>query len=110
MELQLEHLMVQHLALLTTQCLVLLIIENLEYNLVVSKVHYLVFLIEQLKAYLKIPCLVIMKAVMNTTHFELMNQNMKESRRDLHLDLRITLLTVIYYEIQRALLNSFLMA
>ena len=68
------------------------------------------FLIELLKAYLKIPCLVIMKAVMNTTHLELMNKTLKDSRRDLHLYLRITLLTVIYYEIQRALLNSFLMA
>ena len=86
MEFQLEHLMVQHSALLTTQCLVLLILANLEYNLVVSKVQYLVFLIELLKAYLKIPCLALMKAVMNTTHLVLMNQNLKESRRELHLD------------------------
>ena len=81
MEFQLEHLMVQHLALLTTQCLVLLILANLKYNLVVTKVYHLVFLIELLKAYLKIPCLALMMAVMNTTHFYLMNQTLKESRR-----------------------------
>ena len=83
--------------------------ENLEYNLVVSKVHYLVFLIELLKAYLNIPCLALMKEVMNTTHLALMNQTLKESRKDLHLDLRITLLTVIYYKLQRDLLTSILM-
>ena len=104
MEFQLEHLMVQHSALLTTQCLVLLIIANLEYNLVISKVDHLVFLIELLKAYLKIPCLALMKAAMNTTHLALMNHTLKESRRDLHLDLSI-LLTVIYYKLQRALLT-----
>ena len=73
MEFQLEHLMVQHSALLTTQCLVLLILANLEYDLVVSKVHYLVFLIDLEKAYLKIPCLALMKAVINTTHLALMS-------------------------------------
>ena len=57
-----------------------------------------------------IPCLELMKEVVNTIHLELMNQNMKESRRDLYLDLRITLLTVIYYKLQRDLLTSFLMA
>ena len=60
MEFQLEHLMVQHSALLTTQCLVLLILANLEYNLVVSKVHHLVYLSDMLKGSLKVICLVLL--------------------------------------------------
>ena len=67
--------MVNHLASLTTQCLVLMILQNWENNLV---------LVYQ-------------------------NKLLKESRRDLYLYLRITLLMVIYYEMQRVLLDYFLM-
>ena len=81
MEFQLEHTMMKDWALLTTQCLVLLILANLEYNLVISKVNHLVFLIEMLKAYLKIPCLALKMVVFNTTYFELTNHNLKKPRR-----------------------------
>ena len=74
------------MASLIVQCWVLLILPNLAENLVVSKLHHLVYLSELLKAYLKIPCLALMKAVMNTMHLAHMNEVLKESKRDLHLD------------------------
>ena len=43
------------------------------------------------------------EGLLNTTNLELMNQTMKQSRRNFDFDLKITLLMVIYYEIQRDL-------
>ena len=56
------------MAKLTAHFLVFLIIRNLENNFVVSKVHQLVYIIEILEAYLKIPCFTLMKDVLNATH------------------------------------------
>ena len=53
-EFQLRHLRVKQLAPLTAHCLVFLILQNLEKKFVVSKVHQSVYLIELLKAHLKI--------------------------------------------------------
>ena len=99
----------QHLASLTVQCLVFLILLNLENNLVLWKGHYLVYLRELLKAYLNLSILVLMKAVVNTMHLAELNETMKESKIYLYLDLRITLLMVIYYEVLWAFLTLFLM-
>ena len=99
----------QHLASLKVQCLVFLIHPNLENNLVLRKVH-LEYLSELLKASLKTPCLALMKEVLNATHLAHLKENLKESRSDLYLDLRITLLMVIYYELQRVLRSGNVMA
>ena len=76
---------VAKLGLIEKICLVLLIISNLEKNLAVSKVCHFVYLIELWKAYVNIPRFSLMRVVLNTTHLELMNQNMKESSRELQL-------------------------
>ena len=61
------------------------IIKNLENNLVVRKGRYLVYLSEMLKAYLKVPSLLLVKVVMNTVRLVHLNQTLMESRRGLHL-------------------------
>jgi len=58
-----------------------------------------VYLSELLKAYLKVSSLALMEAVLKATHLAELIQTLKESRRDLHLDLRITLLMVLCFEV-----------
>ena len=76
--LQLNHLMLQHWALLIIQCLVLLIISKLENNLVLRNMHDFWYLREMLIAYPAISCLALMKAVLIATHLEIMIDTMKE--------------------------------
>ena len=83
---QLVHLMLQHLAYLTVQCWVFLILQKLEKNFAVSKVHHLVYFSEMLKAYLKIPGLALMRAVRNVVHLAHKNDILKESILELCLD------------------------
>ena len=96
-DLQLNHLMGKHWDSLIVKCLVLLIIPNLEDNLVLSNMHYLVYLRELLKAYPKIPCLEVMKDVFNSSHLELIIETLKESRNNLYLDKSINILMVTNY-------------
>ena len=84
--LQLNHLMLQHWALLIIQCLVLLIISKLENNLVLRNMHDFWYLREMLIAYPAISCLALMKAVLNASHLELTIETLNESRRNIYLD------------------------
>ena len=59
--------------------------------------HYLVYLRELFKAYPKISCLAVMKAMLNANHLELMIETLKKSRNNLYLDIIITLLMVTNY-------------
>ena len=70
---QLEHLMLYHLASLKCQCLVLLILPKLEKSLVVKKVYDLVNMSDVLKVSLYVPCLDLLKAVMNIVHLVYLN-------------------------------------
>ena len=70
---QLEHLMMYHLASLKHQCLVLLILPDLENSLVVKKVYGLVHMSE-LKVSLYVPCLDLLKAVMNIVYLEYLKE------------------------------------
>ena len=94
---QLNNLMGQHWASLIVNCLVLLIIPNSKDNLVLTNMHYLVYLRELLKAYPKISCLTVMKDVLNANNSELMIDTLKESRSNLYLDISIKLLMVKDY-------------
>ena len=94
---QLNHLMGQHWNSLLVKCLVFIIIPNLEDNLVLRNIHYLVYLRELLKAYPKISCLSVIKDVFNANHLELMMENIKKSRSNLYFDRRVTLLMVTNY-------------
>ena len=89
---QLNHLMGHHWASLILKCLVLLIIPNLDDNLFLRNMHYFVYMRELLKAYPKIPCLEVMKSVLNVNHLELIIETLQESRRNLNLDRSITFL------------------
>ena len=91
---QLNNLMGQQWASLIVNCLVFLILKNLEKNLVLRNMNYLVYLREMFNAYLNISCLAVMKAVLNENNLELMIENLKESRSKLYLDIRITILMV----------------
>ena len=75
----------------------LLIIPNLEDNLVLRNMHYLVYLRELLKAYPKISCLAVMKSALNANKLELIIETLEESRSNLYLDRIITLLMVTNY-------------
>ena len=70
---QLEYLMMYHLASLKVQCLVLLILPKLDKSLVVKKVYDLVNMSDVLKVSLYVPCLDLLKAVMNTVHLVYLN-------------------------------------
>ena len=76
---QLNHLIGQKWARLIVKCSVLLIIPNLEDNLVIRNMHYLVYLRDPSKAYPNISCLAVMKDVLNANNLELMIENIKES-------------------------------
>ena len=78
--------MVQHLASLTVQCLVLLILPNLGKKKVATKVDNLSCLSGLLKRHLKVLGLTLLKGVMNAVHSAYMNELLKESKRDFHLD------------------------
>ena len=106
----LEHLMMQHLASLTVQCLVFLLLPNLEKNLAVRKVYHLVYLSELMKASQRVPCLVQLKALLKAVHLAYLSELLKESSRDLYLDLRITSKMVTNYELLWVLLISYMMA
>ena len=67
---QLDHLMMYHLASLKVQCLVLLILPNLEKSSVLHKVYGLVNMSDVLKVSLYVPCLDLLEAVMNIVHLE----------------------------------------
>ena len=95
--------MVKQWALFKTRFSVLLNIENLENNFVVSKVHNLVYLVELFKSYLNKLCLALMRFVLNTTHLTLMNLNLDESIRDLHF----YLIVVVYYDLLWYFITSF---
>ena len=69
----LKHLRVKHLASFATQCLVLLILPNFEKNLVARNGNYLLYLSGMFKAYLKVPRLELLKAVIHTV--QLVNLN-----------------------------------
>ena len=56
----------------------LLILLKLENNLVVRKVHNLVYLRDMFKASLKELCLVLMKEVLNAVHLDYLSEIMKE--------------------------------
>ena len=56
-----EHLIINNLPQYTVQCLVLLIILKLEENLIVRKVHHLVYMNDLLKESLKVLCLLVLK-------------------------------------------------
>ena len=83
---QLEQLMMYHLASLKHQCLVLLILPNLEKSLVVKKMYDLVNMSDVLKVSLYVPCLDLLKAVMNIVHLVNLYDLQKDLRMDLYLD------------------------
>ena len=75
----------------------LLLILNLENKLVLRNMHYLVYLRDLLKAYPKISYLEVIKAVLNANNLELMIKTLKESRKNLYLDISIKSLMVKNY-------------
>ena len=78
--------MVQHLASLTVQCLVLLILPNLGKKKVATKVDHLLCLSGLLKTHLKVLGSTLLKGVMNAVRSAYMNELLKESRRDFYLN------------------------
>ena len=56
----------------------LLIILNLEDNLIVKKLDHLVYMINVLKASLKVLCLVLLKIFLNAVHLEYLSDIQKE--------------------------------
>ena len=59
---------------------------KLKENLVVRKVHHLVYLSEILKSSLKVPCLVLLKEFLNPDHLEHLSNILKDLRKDLYLE------------------------
>ena len=107
---QLEHLILNYLDHYKVKFFVLVIIPQLEKNLVVRKVHHLVYLNDLFKESLKVLWLVILKSVLNEVLLTYLSDILKEWKNELYLNWTIAPMKVINYELRWPLLYPSLVA